>query len=135
MVADEVRSLAARTQTSTAEINAILSTLRQDASNAVEAMSTTKTSCEQTAENTDRVTESLDTMSNFIVEINDLSTQIATASEEQSAVSEEVSRNMNNIHQMVQELKNNGQATVDSTENLTMANEKLDALVKKFKLQ
>jgi methyl-accepting chemotaxis protein len=135
VVADEVRSLAARTQTSTAEINAILSTLRHDTSNAVEAMSTTQTSCERTAENTEKVTESLDTMSNFIVEINDLSSQIATASEEQSAVSEEVNRNMNNIHQMVQELKHNGQATLDSTQNLTIANEKLDALVGKFKLK
>tara|TARA_R110001583_G_scaffold25250_4_gene91555 strand:+ start:16514 stop:18574 length:2061 start_codon:yes stop_codon:yes gene_type:complete len=135
VVADEVRSLAARTQTSTAEINAILNTLRQDTSNAVEAMSSTKASCERTAENTDRVTESLDSMSNFIVEINDLSTQIATASEEQSAVSEEVSRNMNNIHQMVQELKHNGQDTVDSTQDLAMENDKLDALVKKFKLK
>jgi methyl-accepting chemotaxis protein len=135
VVADEVRSLAARTQTSTAEINTILATLRQDAENAVAAMETTKSSCEHTAENTQKVTESLDIMTDFIVEINTLNTQIATASEEQSAVSEEVSRNMHNINQMVQELKTNGQATVDSTEKLTEANKQLDALVGKFKLK
>ncbi len=135
VVADEVRSLAARTQSSTAEINSILTTLRNDASSAVAAMDVTKASCERTAENTERVTESLDTMTNFIVEINDLSTQIATASEEQSSVSEEVSRNMSNIHQMVQNLTKNGQATVDSTQNLASANAQLDALVSKFKLQ
>ena len=135
VVADEVRSLAARTQSSTAEINTILTTLRNDATNAVAAMDVTKASCERTAENTAKVTESLDSMTNFIVEINDLSSQIATASEEQSAVSEEVSRNMNNIHQMVQELTANGQASVDSTQNLASANAQLDALVGKFKLQ
>ena len=135
VVADEVRSLAARTQSSTAEINTILSTLRSDATSAVAAMDITKASCERTAENTERVTESLDTMTNFIVEINDLSTQIATASEEQSSVSEEVSRNMVNIHEMVQQLTQNGQASVDSTQNLASANAQLDALVSKFKLK
>ena len=134
VVADEVRSLAARTQTSTAEINTILNTLRTDASSAVAAMDVTKASCERTAENTAKVTDSLDSMTNFIVEINDLSSQIATASEEQSAVSEEVSRNMNNIHQMVQELTMNGQSSVESTQSLAAANAQLDALVNKFKL-
>ncbi len=135
VVADEVRSLAARTQTSTAEINQILNTLSSDATNAVSTMDATKTSCQLAAENTARVTDSLDNMTNFIIQINDLSTQIATASEEQSSVTEEVSRNMTNINEMVQELTKNGQATVDSTQTLASANTQLDALVKKFKLQ
>ena len=135
VVADEVRSLAARTQTSTAEINKILSTLSNDAENAVLAMDVTRTSCQRTAENTARVTDSLDNMTNFIVHINDLNTQIATASEEQSAVTEEVNRNMTNISEMVQELTRSGQETLDSTHNLASANSQLDSLVKKFKLQ
>ncbi len=135
VVADEVRSLAARTQSSTAEINEILTTLRQDASSAVAAMEVTKTSCERTAENAERVSNSLDAVTGSIVEINDLSTQIATASEEQSSVTEEVSRNMNNIREMVQELTQNGQATVDSTQSLAAANTQLNTLVSKFKLQ
>ncbi|MDX1302798.1 methyl-accepting chemotaxis protein [Photobacterium sp.] len=135
VVADEVRSLAARTQSSTAEINEILATLRQDAASAVAAMDVTKTSCERTAEKADRVSNSLDAVTGSIVEINDLSTQIATASEEQSSVTEEVSRNMNNIREMVHELTQNGQATVDSTQSLSAANAQLDELVSKFKLQ
>ena len=135
VVADEVRSLAARTQTSTAEINKILSTLSNDAENAVVAMDVTRTSCQRTAENTARVTDSLDNMTNFIIHINDLNTQIATASEEQSAVTEEVNRNMTNISEMVQELTRSGQETLDSTQNLASANSQLDSLVKKFKLE
>ncbi|MCW8331370.1 methyl-accepting chemotaxis protein [Photobacterium sp. SDRW27] len=135
VVADEVRSLAARTQTSTAEINEILAKLRQDASGAVTAMEVTKSSCERTAENAGRVSNSLDAVTDSIVEINDLSTQIATASEEQSSVTEEVSRNMNNIREMVSELTQNGQATVDSTQSLSAANAQLNSLVSKFKLQ
>ena len=135
VVADEVRSLAARTQTSTGEINQILATLSNDADNAVAAMDVTRTSCQRTAENTERVTESLDNMTNFIIHINDLSTQIATASEQQSVVTEEVSCNMTTINEMVQQLKMNGEETLDSTEKLTSANNQLDLLVKKFKLQ
>ncbi|MCW8329819.1 methyl-accepting chemotaxis protein [Photobacterium sp. SDRW27] len=135
VVADEVRSLAARTQSSTAEINEILTTLRQDAASAVDAMTMTKASCERTAANAGRVSNSLDSMTDSIVDINDLSTQIATASEEQSSVTEEVSRNMNNIREMVHELTQNGQATVDSTQSLAAANAQLNALVSKFKLQ
>jgi len=134
VVADEVRSLAARTQSSTAEINMILDTLDSDAANAVTAMEVTKASCERTAENTVRVTDSLDTMTNFIIEINDLNTQIATASEEQNVVSEEISRNMNNIHQMVQALQKSEKETVDSTQNLSSVNAELAALVAQFKL-
>ncbi|WP_064607737.1 methyl-accepting chemotaxis protein [Photobacterium sp. J15] len=135
VVADEVRSLAARTQTSTAEINEILAKLRDDASSAVAAMEVTKTSCESTAESTAKVSDSLDAMTSSIVEINDLSSQIATASEEQSSVTEEISRNMSNIREMVFELTQNSQATVDSTQNLSAANSQLSALVSKFKLQ
>jgi len=135
VVADEVRSLAARTQTSTAEINVILTTLTNDAANAVTSMDVTKESCQRTAENTARVTDSLDNLTNFIVQINDLNTQIATASEEQNCVTEEVSRNMININKMVQSLTKSGQESLDSTQNLASANSQLDSLVSKFKLK
>ena len=95
----------------------------------------TKTSCERTAENAARVSNRLDVMTGSIVEINDLSSQIATASEEQSSVTEEVNRNMTNIREMVHELTQSGQATLDSTQNLAAANAQLNTLVSKFKLQ
>ncbi|AGH81161.1 methyl-accepting chemotaxisprotein [Psychromonas sp. CNPT3] len=134
VVADEVRSLAARTQSSTAEINSILTILRSDANIAVASMDLTKESCQRTAKNTEKVNQSLDNLTSYIVGINDLSTQIATASEQQSSVSEEVSLNMSNIHQTVQELKSNGESNVNSTKNLAIANAQLNKLVKKFKV-
>lgn len=134
VVADEVRTLAARTQTSTAEINSILTILSNNATSAVSAMDVTKASCERTVENTEKVSVSLDSVTNSIVEINDHSAQIATASEEQKTVSEEVNRNMDNIHQMVQRLTKNGQSSFDSTKDLASANTQLDLLVSQFKI-
>jgi len=134
VVADEVRSLAARTQDSTAQINDMLSTLRRDASAAATVMDETKVSCEQVAENTSLVTENLDSMTESIVVINDLSAQIATASEEQNSVTEEISRNMHSIQDMVQVLSKNGLETKESTQNLATVNQQLAALVSQFKL-
>jgi len=134
VVADEVRTLAARTQDSTAEIDTILSRLTQDAASAVDVMDATKKSCQQAAEKTSRVTESLDIMSDSVVVINDLSSQIATASEEQSSVTEEINRNMCTIQATVQELTQNGIESAENTRNLAAANEQLTSLVSKFKL-
>ncbi|NQZ50780.1 MAG: methyl-accepting chemotaxis protein, partial [Moritella sp.] len=134
VVADEVRSLAARTQDSTAQINDMLSTLRRDASTAATIMDETKLSCEQVAENTSLGTDNLDSMTQSIVIINDLSAQIATASEEQNSVTEEISRNMHSIQDMVLVLSKNGEETKESTKNLATANEQLAALVSQFKL-
>ncbi|WP_026006080.1 methyl-accepting chemotaxis protein [Moritella dasanensis] len=134
VVADEVRSLAALTQNSTAKINDMLQSLTVRANSAVSAMNNTTESCQTVATNTSRVTESLDSMTGSIVEINDLSTQIATASEEQSAVTEEITRNMHTIQEMVQVLSQNGQETKLSVKSLTDENESLATLVGRFKL-
>ncbi|QQX81309.1 methyl-accepting chemotaxis protein [Shewanella sp. KX20019] len=134
VVADEVRSLASRTQSSTTQIEQILSTLRSDASRAEKVMNETKNSCQTVAENTSLVTTSLDAMTDSIIEINDLGGQIATASEQQSTVTAEISRNMHAIEAMAVELLQNGQHTAQSTRNLSAANEQLSILVSKFKL-
>ncbi len=134
VVADEVRALAARTKSSTAEINTMLSTLQQDAEAAVEAMEKTKESSNLTSENTSKVNAALDSMSGAVLDINDVNTQIATAAEEQSSVSEEINRNMTAIRDMVIELQTNSQATVNSTHTLTESNNQLVKIVSHFKL-
>jgi methyl-accepting chemotaxis protein len=134
VVADEVRSLAARTQTSTAEINEMLTKLTSDAGLAVKAMEVTKTSCQSTTDNTIRVGSGLDAMVGSIIEVNELSSQIATAASEQSTVADEISRNMSSIQNMVYDLTENGRLTTTSTEHLVTANQQLAALVNRFKL-
>ena len=134
VVADEVRALASRTQTSTEEISQILAKVQSDAANAVSAMQATQVSCELASSNTAQVSTSLATMTDAIVQINDLNNQIATAAEQQSAVTEEVSQNMNNIQVVVNDLSNSGEQTMASSRELAATNEQLAGLVGQFKV-
>ncbi|WP_428613192.1 methyl-accepting chemotaxis protein [Shewanella sp.] len=134
VVADEVRSLASRTQSCTTQIEQILSTLRHDADTAEQVMLETKNSCHKVTQNTARVTSNLGEVTRSIAEINDLGSQIASASEEQSVVTAEISQNMHTIEAMAQALLQNGQYTLESTQSLSSANQQLSAMVSKFKL-
>jgi methyl-accepting chemotaxis protein len=135
VVADEVRALAARTQTSTAEIEQTLAKLRNGSITAISAMDATKASCEQTANNASRISANLDEITTAVTGVNDLNMQIATAAEQQSSASEEITRNMSSIREIVNVLASNGEATTDETNNLAAANSQLKAVVNKFKLQ
>lgn len=135
VVADEVRALAARTQSSTTEISDMLTALLDGTSSVVEAMGKTKEQCQSTADKTSEVSNSLTIMSASVREIDDVSTQIATATEEQSAVAEELSKNMLSIRDMVSSLVESGKQTVSATDSLSQSNQELDRLVSNFKLQ
>jgi methyl-accepting chemotaxis protein len=135
VVADEVRALAARTQQSTSEINEMLTKLHKGTSSVVTAMDDTKRRCQQTADTTSNVNDSLDSMATSVVQINDLGIQIAAAAEQQSVVSEEINRNMTAIQDMVGRLTENGAQTMDSTRTLASSNEQLAAVVNQFKLK
>ncbi|NWA24309.1 methyl-accepting chemotaxis protein [Pseudomonas gingeri] len=135
VVADEVRALAARTQASTSEINEMLTRLTQGVSSSVAAMENTQASCQSAADATARVNAGLDEMAGSVSHINSLSTQIATAAEQQSAVTEEINRSMVQIRHMVEELVQTGHATDDNTRSLLDANNRVSALMGRFKVR
>ncbi|QTG90632.1 methyl-accepting chemotaxis protein, partial [Vibrio furnissii] len=111
VVADEVRALAARTQQSTAQINDMLSKLRQTSDNVVTKMESTRRSCEATSNSTHKVMTSLNTVTTSVVEINDLNTLMATSAEQQSQVTGEISRNMAAIQNLIGQLNHNASDT------------------------
>ena len=135
VVADEVRALAARTQTSTAEIECTLAKLRRGADAAMLAMQATKDTCQKTSQATHLVAEDLGVISDSVEQITELNTQIATAAEEQNAVSAEITRNISSMSEMVAELSVNGEKTVNETIELTAAQRQLNTLVEQFKLK
>lgn len=134
VVADEVRALAARTQQSTAQIDEMLAALQNAVDAAVGAMERTRDSCQATADKTTRVNSGLDQMADSTNRIHDLSAQIAAAAEEQSAVSGEINRNMVAVRDMVEELVQSGVTVGSSTDALSASNDRLIAMVNRFKL-
>lgn len=134
VVADEVRNLASRTKDSTEEIEGALESLLKGTDAVVRSMDNTKARCQDTANGAGEVAISLETMSDFVNDINDLSTQIATAAEEQSSVTQELSRNMTAISDIVGELDVNGQNSLKDTEDVSEMNAQLMNIVNRFKI-
>lgn len=97
VVADEVRSLASKTQASTEEINNMIQHLTGGVSTAVEVINSGSSKAQTAREETQGSYNSLASVVKDITSIADHIAQVATAAEEQSAVSEEVSRNLTTI--------------------------------------
>ena len=94
VVADEVRSLAQRTQESTEEINNMIDSLQQSAGKAKESMSNSRDVAKQCLEHSLASGDTIKSVDEIIDHIHQLAMQISAATEEQSAVSEEVTRNI-----------------------------------------
>ncbi|CAK0774180.1 methyl-accepting chemotaxis protein [Gammaproteobacteria bacterium] len=97
VVADEVRTLASRTQQSTREIQELIQRLQSGASQAVTAMEQGSRTAEVGMDQAARAGTALEEIRRAVATLNDLNIQIATATEEQSAVAEEINRNVSNI--------------------------------------
>jgi methyl-accepting chemotaxis protein len=133
VVADEVRALAGRTQQSTQQINSMLQTLHQGVRQAVDAMDSSQQHSQETVAETARIEQSLGTVNHAVTMINDMNLQIATAAEEQHAVTEEISRNLENIQHIVQELSSAAVKSEQATEEMASSGKALQDLVKQFR--
>jgi len=100
VVADEVRTLASRTQEATSEIQEMIESLQSGVKKTVAAMQNSAEIAGQTVEQAGTAGASLTQISDSVQRIDQMSLQIATASEQQSQVAEDISRNLNKISQL-----------------------------------
>ncbi|WP_394201155.1 methyl-accepting chemotaxis protein [Shewanella waksmanii] len=133
VVADEVRSLASRTQSSTLEISDMLNELHNLVSLAVDSMESSQQSCNRSVTSSRAISDSLGAVTSAVTSINDMSTQIATAATEQSSVTEEINRNVFAIQDIVNELLSASESGEQVSANLAEEGENLGRLVAQFK--
>ena len=133
VVADEVRTLASRTQASTEEIHGMITSLQAAAGESAEVMKSGQTRAHEAVEYANAVGRELDAITARISGIKDLSIQIASAVEEQSAVSEEISRNVHNINRVAEETAERSAATANSAQSVAGLASSLQALVCRFR--
>jgi len=134
VVADEVRTLASRTQSSTQEIETMIEQLQIQASDAVSVMNDSQTRAAESVDQARKAGTSLDAISSSVSTINDMNMQIATATEEQSAVTEEINNNIVNISQIAESSTEGAKQITDATNELNQLAFNLQALVGRFKL-
>lgn len=134
VVADEVRSLASRTQDSTLEIKVMLDGLHQFVAQAVTAMKTSQETSVHVMQSSTQISGSLSAVTNAVDAINDMTTHIATAATQQSSVTDEINRNMINIRDVVTQLLESSHETTQVSTDLSAAGQQLETLLNQFKL-
>ena len=134
VVADEVRSLASRTQKSTLEINEMLGELHRLVELSAKAMSLSQERSVRSVDSSRAISDSLHSVNSGITSINDMSTQIATAATEQSSVTEEITRNVYQIQSIVNSLTEGSSEAEKIARGVLIEGNKLNQLVGQFKI-
>ncbi|MCU9946028.1 methyl-accepting chemotaxis protein [Pseudomonas solani] len=132
VVADEVRALAHRTQTSTLEIEKMIASIQNGTGSAVQAMQASNSQAQATRLSADEAGRALQEITEAVGTIDERNLQIATASEQQAHVAREVDRNLMSIRDLsIQSAAGAHQTTVASSEVARLAVD-LKGLVARF---
>jgi len=134
VVADEVRTLASRTQQSTQEIQDKVITLQQDAETAVTKMLHNRGIADNTIELTSTAGTSLEAITQAVARITEMSDHIARAAEQQSEVANVVSQNIATVSQLAESTEDSSQHVFLGTKELNQLAESLRERISRFKV-
>ncbi|MDF7793657.1 methyl-accepting chemotaxis protein [Pseudomonas syringae] len=134
VVADEVRSLAQRTQSSTTEIEALIKSLQDGTGAASELMNASRQRTEGTVALARQAEESLLEITHSIVTIEQMSQQISAAAEEQSAVTDEINRSVISVRDIADQSATATEQSAASTVELARLGSNLQDMVARFRI-
>lgn len=134
VVADEVRSLATRTQESAEQIEALIRDLQLKSQDAVGSMHRSVASANSTLEMAEDASKAITTISAAVDNIQLMNQQIAAAALQQSVVSEQISRNIASIRDVSEQSATASEKVAASSGNLRVLGEKLRTSSMKFKV-
>lgn len=134
VVADEVRSLANRTQQSTEEIQSMIEKLQVGARQAVSVMNTSRDSTNETIRRAQSASESLESITYSVGTISEMNTQIATAAEQQTGVADEISRSVHHISDIAEKSNGDANQLATTSRELSAIEQRLMGLVQQFRI-
>ena len=134
VVADEVRTLATRTQQSTDDIQTMISQLQDGTLKAVENIDQSVKHVDSNVSNSNKTAESLSHIITTIHNINDMNKQIAEAAQQQSTVSEEINRSIKDIAQTANLCANKANETSEHSAEMNVIAKKMTKLVSHFQV-
>ncbi len=132
VVADEVRGLASRTSSATAEIQTMITTLQASSQQAVEFMQRSRDQAESSVRHAGEAEQSLLGINSQVAEISEMSARIAAAMEQQSAVSEEINQRIVSIRGRSDQHLEIGRQSQHSASNMALLADRMQQLVKQF---
>ncbi len=132
VVADEVRTLAKRTQDSTAEIQEMIESLQKGVHQTVQVMETSQQQAGESVEQASRAHVALEQIAHAVETITQMSTQIATAAEEQSAVAEDINKNVVEITHLADDTARDSSESYVASEQMSREVDELIKLLGQF---